>query len=93
MSLFRYDAKTDGNQKAIINGLEDCGATVERLAHAGGGCPDLLVGFGGDNYLLEVKMPGCHLNEKQINWHSRWNGKRVAVVTDLPSALRSLGAL
>lgn len=51
----RRAARVDANQAAIAEALRSCGATVQLIHTVGKGCPDLLVGFGGINLLLEVK--------------------------------------
>ena len=45
--------KRDANEKAIVQALERVGATVFRLSEPG--CPDLLVGWRGQWFPLEVK--------------------------------------
>src|SRR3972149_1571025 len=47
--------RTDANHTEIVNALQAIGASVTSLADVGGGCPDLLVGYRGQNMLLEVK--------------------------------------
>jgi len=47
--------RKDDNQDEIVGALWDIGASVQRLQSVKGGCPDLLVGYHGVNYLLEVK--------------------------------------
>ena len=47
--------RTDNNHTEIVSALRAHGATVQSLAAIGKGCPDLLVGYHGSNYLLEVK--------------------------------------
>ena len=89
----RRDAKRDGNEAEIIQALEQVGATVERLND--GAIPDLLVGFRGQNYLLEVKMPQTgRLTEAQKAWWQNvwWLGQR-AIVTKPEEALREIGAI
>ncbi len=51
----RRAANVDRNQPEIVAALRAAGATVEYLHAVGGGCPDLLVGYRGANYVLEVK--------------------------------------
>ena len=51
----RRAAKIDANQTEIVKALRQVGASVQSLASTGKGCPDLLVGFRGVNWLLEVK--------------------------------------
>lgn len=45
----------DTNERPIIEALRAAGATVTQLD--GKGVPDLLVGFRGQTFLLEVKLP------------------------------------
>jgi len=45
----------DGNEKEIIKALRAAGASVTPLN--GAGVPDLLVGYDGATFLLEVKLP------------------------------------
>ena len=86
MSSLRWNAKTDANQPDIIAALETIGATVQPLRD-GEGTPDLLVGFRGNNFLLEVKTDDGTLNRKQEKWHRTWRG-RVAVVRSPEEACR-----
>ena len=69
-----YAKAVDQNQKQIVAHLRMRGATVECLHAIGGGVPDLLVGWCGDNILIEVKMPKGKLNPMQCSWHGTWEG-------------------
>lgn len=51
----RRAAKRDESEPAIVKALEAVGASVQRLN--AGGVPDLLVGWRGKMWLLEVKLP------------------------------------
>jgi hypothetical protein len=93
MSILRHNARADSNQSAIIAALESCGATVQVLATVGNGCPDLLVGWCGDTFLIEVKVSGKKLNEKQVAWHESWGGRKPSIVYGIVDALRVIGAL
>jgi hypothetical protein len=89
-------AKPDGNQTEIVKALRDAGASVQLLSMVGDGCPDLLVGFRGRNYLLEVKdgrlPPSARkLTPDQKDWHEAWRGQ-ARVVTNLFEALEAIGA-
>jgi len=66
----------DKNQVAIVAALRAAGATVQHLHEVGAGCPDLLIGFRGSNYLIEVKnaAAGGSLNAEQVKWHRDWRG-------------------
>jgi hypothetical protein len=89
-------ARIDANQPEIIKALRACGATVQPLHTVGAGVPDLLVGYRGKNYLLEIKdsskPPSARrLTEDQIIWHVAWRG-RVTIVTTINEALDAIGA-
>jgi hypothetical protein len=45
----------DKNEREIVDALRKAGATVTQLNEKG--VPDLLVGYAGRTYLLEVKVP------------------------------------
>ena len=86
--------RTDANQAAIVRALRQAGASVCNLASVGGGCPDLLVGFAGHNYLLEIKnLEGHRLRytPAERGFMDAWRG-HVYVVTDVPQALAVLDA-
>ena len=67
--------RVDGNQAEIVSALRAIGATVQHLHTIGKGCPDLLVGFRGENYLLEVKKDSkAKLTPDEVGWQSVWKG-------------------
>jgi len=70
----RRAARVDANQAEIVEALRSVGAAVQSLAAVGRGVPDLLVGFRGKLYLLEVKMPGEKLTPRELTWHTLWAG-------------------
>lgn len=77
----RRNGRTDNNQNEIVAALKAIFATVQTLTNVGDGCPDLLVGFQGKNYLMEIKQndKACKLSQGQVKWHAIWMGQ-VAVV-------------
>lgn len=90
----RKAAKTDRNQAEVVDALRQVGASVQSLAATGKGCPDLLVGYRGINYLMEVKdgdkVPSAQkLTIDQTHWHSLWRGS-VYVVKSVNEALEIL---
>jgi hypothetical protein len=90
----RLAAKTDRNHAEIVRALRRCGCSVQSLAAVGGGVPDLLVGFCGRNYLLEIKDGKAppsqrRLTSEQTRWHESWRGK-VHVVTSVEEAIRAV---
>lgn len=88
--------RTDGNHAVVRDTLRALpGVTVTDLSGAGAGIPDLLVGYAGRNYLLEVKDPAQvpsrrRLTRAQVAWHGGWAGQ-VAVVHTAEEALVVLG--
>jgi hypothetical protein len=92
--MSRTRARVDDNQLLIVQTLRQYGASVQPLHTVGKGCPDLLVGFKGRNYLLEVKdglkSPSKRkLTPDQQNWHELWAGS-VTIVTNITEALALL---
>lgn len=93
----KYAARVDANQRVIVKGLRQAGASVEYLHAVGKGVPDLLVGFRGDNYILEVKDGDKPPSERKLRpaqkrWHAAWRGQ-VATVLDLDQALQVIGVI
>jgi hypothetical protein len=93
----RRDARTDVNQGNIVNALRDVGASVAVTSALGSGFPDIVVGFRGVNYLMEIKdgsKPPSkrRLTPKEKEFHDLWRGS-VVVVNDIDEALRAIGAI
>ncbi len=82
----RKHGRVDANQADIVKALRQVGASVQSLADIGKGCADILVGFHGRNWLMEIKMPGCHLTPDEKEWHAGWQGA-VVVVRSVEEAL------
>jgi Holliday junction resolvase len=89
IAMARRAAKVDKNQPEIVEYLRACGFTVQLLHAVGGGCPDLLAGKHGVNYLIEVKDGKGKLNERQITWHDEWQGQKMVArcIEDLEDIL------
>ena len=71
------------------------GCTVQHLHTIGKGCPDLLVGHQGKNYVLEIKdgeLPPSarRLTADEKDWHENWRGE-VHVVSNVREALAAIG--
>ncbi len=91
----RRAAKVDANQSEIVAALRRAGATVTPTHAAGEGFPDLVVGYRGANFLLEVKdgakpPSGRKLTADQKEWHAAWRGQK-AVVESVAQALDACG--
>lgn len=84
-------AKIDANQPEIVAALRKIGCTVQILSSVGKGCPDILVGYRGRNFLLEIKdgaksVSAQKLTPDQVEWHDLWNGQ-VNVVNCVDQAI------
>ena len=88
----RRAAKTDDNQRPIVAALRAVGATVKPLHAVGAGVPDLLVGYRGVNYLLEVKSRRGRLTADQVVFFDQWRGA-AQVVRSVDDALKVVGAV
>lgn len=84
--------KTDANQRLIVDGLRRAGASVYITSDVGRDFVDLVAGFRGRNYLIEVKTETGKLTPGQRLFHDTWNG-HIAIVRNLDEALRIIGAI
>ena len=73
--------KVDANQPEIVAALRAAGCTVQHLHTVGHGCPDILVGYEGVNWLIEIKQPGNPLTPDEIEWLGEWEGQACVVYT------------
>ena len=86
--------RVDNNQREIVSALRSAGASVQLLHMIGHGAPDLVVGYGGQNHLLELKdgskPPSARrLTPDEEQWHKNWKGQ-VAIVCSAKEALKLL---
>lgn len=93
----RKKARVDANQNEIVETLRAVGATVLHLHQLGEGCPDICVGYRGENFLLELKdgsKPPSRrrLTDDEHEWHETWRGQ-VDTVADPVDALLVIGAI
>ena len=97
----RYANNVDDNQTDIVAAWRDVGASVLLLHAVGKGCPDTLVGFRGDDFLVEIigtaKLKRYKKNgglaDNQVEWHAAWRGSPVHVVKNATEALAVLGIM
>lgn len=78
--------RVDRNQSEIVQALRAVGASVHITSRFGEGFPDLVVGFGGVTFLLEVKTPDGKLTEDEREFFDNWRGQ-VALVRDASDAV------
>ena len=79
-------ARTDSNQAAIVLELRKLGYSVQPLHTVGGGCPDIVVGHDGKNYLFEIKTRGGKLTQDEAIFFEVWRGQ-VNVIYSVEDAL------
>ena len=90
----RQRPRLDGNQQEMVRALRARGCSVQSLAGVGAGVPDLLVGRGGVNVLVEVKDPARPPSKRRLTaaeqaWHDAWRGQSVVAET-VDDVLRAL---
>lgn len=93
----RRAAKVDRNQVEIVAALRAVGASVAPCHAVGAGFPDLVVGYQGNNWLIEVKDPlqSKHRHEltpAQVEFHAAWR-EQIAKVFTVKETLTVIGAL
>ena len=97
VATLRRAARIDRNQPEIVAALRKVGATVQPLHTIGKGCPDILVGKGGYNFLMEIKdgllVPSRReLTPDEYEWRQEWQGQ-VCTVESVDMALFELARL
>lgn len=90
-------ARTDANQKQIVEAIRKTGASVEVTSSVGKGFPDIVVGFRNKNYLFEIKDPSKppskrDLTPEQRIFHNLWYG-HVKVIHTADDAFREMGLM
>ena len=86
----RKYGKTDIIQKQCVEAAKKLGASVVSLASIGGGCPDLLVGFRGKNFLLELKStPKASITKDQKIFHEVFEGS-IKVIYSVDELIETL---
>lgn len=84
-------AKRDMTEREIVETVRAVGGTVVQISGVPG-CPDLLIGFRGQNFLIECKSPGGRLNARQRAFWSVWRGQAEVCWTP-DEVLRAIGAI
>ncbi len=93
----RLRARVDANHGQIVAALRQMGASVFDASRMGRGCPDLLVGFRGETYLVEVKdgekvKSARKLTPAQVSFREVWRGRPAVTVESVDDAVRLLNA-
>ena len=77
--MARTAARIDSNQPDIVKSFRKLGCSVQHTHMVGDGCPDIVVGFQGKNYMIEIKdgdkSPSKRrLTDDEQKWHDEWKG-------------------
>ena len=86
----RYAARVDATQDQVVSALRAAGAYVWII-----GLPvDLLVGYNGQTFLVEVKSgPRKALTKLQQEFFAKWVGGRLERIEGAEQALRMIGVI
>ena len=83
--------RVDANQHEIVEALRCIpGVSVTCTHMVGHGFPDIIVGFLGYNYLLEIKTEKGKLTDSEIKWQNGWAG-RCSIVHTVEEAFMAIG--
>lgn len=87
--------RTDSNQSGIVKQLKRIGVSVQHLHELGEGCPDLLLGFRGQNWLVELKDGSKPPSRRKLTpaeekFFAEWKGQ-VAKCETLDEILKVIG--
>jgi len=80
-------SKVDANQAEIVKIFRSAGASVCCTHMLGRGFPDLVVGWGGQNILIEVKDGSKPPSQRKLTadekaFHANWQG-RIEIVESI----------
>lgn len=90
--MHRYARRVDANQAEIVAYWREVGATVILLHTVGRDCPDVLVGYGGQTYLAEIKVARTgRLTAGQRTLQMTWRGGPIATVRTRADAAALIG--
>jgi len=97
--MARQFGRTDANQTEIVKDLRrsNLAASVAITSSLGNGFCDIVVGFRGRNYLIEIKDENKppskrKLTEPEKEFHDAWRGQ-IDVAKNLDEVLVIIGAI
>jgi Holliday junction resolvase len=90
--LYSGPKRRDANQRKIVQVLRKLGASVVITADVGRGFPDLVVGYGGVTYLVEVKNRST-LRRSQRAFREQWRGGEIVLLRSPEEAVQWLARL
>ena len=93
----KYAARTDSNQKEIVNMYRRLGATVKPTHMVGDGFPDIVIGKYNLTDLVEIKdgskPPSAQkLTDDEERFHKNWGGsvRIIRTVDDVMTRIQEL---
>lgn len=94
MRFAKSHHRKDANHDEIVKALEKEGFSVVNTSCVGGGFPDLVVGYLGRTFLLEIKdgsapLKQRALTDKEQKFHGSWGG-HAAVVSSVKEAIEAI---
>jgi hypothetical protein len=95
--MLRTASRVDANQALIVQALRAIGASVLHL-HQLKNCFDLLVGYRGRTFLVEVKDPSQPPSKRQLTpgeakFRDEWRGSTYHIVHTADEAIRIITSL
>lgn len=90
----RRAAKVDRNQAEIVEFFRGMGCSVAHTHMIGQGFPDIIVGWQGRNFLIEIKDLNQPPSKRKLTlaeqeWHEAWRGQ-VCTLTSVTDAIEAL---
>ena len=88
-------ARTDANQNDIVDALRKIGAFVWITSSLGNGGPDIVIGYRGKTYLVELKdgeksASRTALTPAECDFHAAWRGGPLLIWYSVDDALEAL---
>lgn len=79
-----YAKRTDANQTEIVEEFRSYGFSVYITSHVGKGFPDIIIGYGGVNYLIEIKdgkkaKSAQKLTKAEQEFFDTWRGQVIVI--------------
>lgn len=81
--------RVDANQAIIVDALRCAGAFVQTLHETGKGCPDLLVSYHGDIFVMEVKTLFGKMTKAEKRWFDEWQADYY-IIHNVEEAIRAI---
>jgi hypothetical protein len=90
----RRKARVDSNQSTIVKALRGIPGVSVKVTSSLPEFVDIVVGFKGQSYLIEIKAEGKkkQLKDSQKEFRDEWNGQWV-VCENLDEILKTIGIL